>query len=103
VGLALGPPSSFTLAMDLDLSENLFTKDNPVENKELAIGLEKRLLKSVLAVRGGYNRKIGDGENLNTYTAGFGAAMGAFNLEIGGAYALEKKSFGLAGTMYYIF
>jgi hypothetical protein len=103
LGFAFGPPSSYTLAVDLDLSDNIFTEDYPAKNKELAIGFEKRFFRSVLGLRGGYNRKIGDGENLNTYTAGLGAAVGAFHFEIGGAYALEGKSMGLSGTMYYVF
>jgi hypothetical protein len=102
-GFAFGPPHSYTLAMDLDLSENNFSNENPVANRKLAIGFEKKLFRSAMAVRGGYNRNIGDGENLNTFTAGLGAALGGLHMEFGGAFAREKKSFGLSGTAYYIF
>ena len=103
MGVAYYPVPSMTLAFDLDLTGNEFGLEDPVQNRQFAIGLEKRFFRNALAVRGGFNRNLGEGIKLNSWSAGLGGSLSSVSMEFAGTYASDARSLGLAGSLYFTF
>ncbi|MFH0810858.1 MAG: conjugal transfer protein TraF [Pseudomonadota bacterium] len=99
-GAALSPLSLFTVALDLDLTENdSFTQG--YKERNLALGLEKGFLMDVLTLRAGGYKNLADSGSHYVATAGLGLRVFFACLDIGAGYDFHQRealgSLSLAG------
>lgn len=88
-GIAYKPLPILTLAADYDLTENDTTVSDDYKSRNIAVGAELDLLKS-LQLRAGMYKNLSESDMGNIYTAGLGLNLYLFNLDAGVSWASEK-------------
>ncbi|MBU0481277.1 MAG: conjugal transfer protein TraF [Proteobacteria bacterium] len=90
-GVAFIPVDTFTLEVDIDLTENETTLSN-YETRNVMIGLEWNVW-HFLALRGGAYKNLAEDDIDWVYTAGLGVNMWAVRLDLAGAMSSTKERF----------
>ncbi len=91
-GVAWKPIQTFTLAMDCDITKNK-TLVPGYEDQTLALGLEKAFASEYFSLRLGAYKNLADSEANTVYTAGLGARIFAFRLDLAGAYDFDEREY----------
>ncbi len=90
-GVAFMPERSFTVALDLDLTENDSYFDHGYKERDIAIGLEKSILNELLAFRVGAFKNIAESGTNSVFTAGLGLRIKAFRMDLGAGYDFDEE------------
>lgn len=89
-GMALKPYESLTLAVDGDLNKNS-TLVPQIKSRVISAGAEQTFFERALALRAGVLKNVEDANSYFTPTAGLGARIGGFSLDIGGGYDFRQR------------
>lgn len=89
-GVAVKPYEALTVTADSDMTKNSTLVPN-IKSRVVSVGAEHTFFERALALRAGVLKNVEDANSYFTPTAGLGAKIGAFSLDIGGGYDFRER------------
>lgn len=89
-GVAIKPYEALTLTAESDINKNGTLVPN-IKSRVVSLGAEHTFFDRGLALRAGVFKNVEDANSYFVPTAGLGAKIGAFSMDIGGGYDFRER------------